>query len=353
MQKRLRLSLGMLLAVVASLLMMGQVASADQGVGFEITPVQSSSQVDKRLSYFDLKLKPRQTQTVAVKIHNTASEPITINIGIAKATTNINGVVEYKHTNNRSANLPYDISKLVTTDEPQVKLAKGQVKTVKFQIKMPAQSYQGILAGGITFLKKATATDTKKAVAVNNQYAYTEAVILHGSKDLTTNQLTMNKITVKQLNGRNAINFPLVNHTAAYLNKVQTNIKIYHRGGSQVVYHQKLANGQMAPNSIYKLPLQTGEKALAAGKYTAVVKVTSKKQHWQFKQNFVITKGQADTLNKTAVLKQGPNWWLYIGIGLLLLLLIILVIWYIRRKQKKIRSLEKQLAEKNRQDSES
>nr|WP_252263334.1 hypothetical protein [Lactiplantibacillus plantarum] len=42
MQKRLRLSLGMLLAVVASLLMMGQVASADQGVGFEITPVQSS-----------------------------------------------------------------------------------------------------------------------------------------------------------------------------------------------------------------------------------------------------------------------------------------------------------------------
>ncbi|MFW2845392.1 DUF916 and DUF3324 domain-containing protein, partial [Lactiplantibacillus plantarum] len=64
-------------------------------------------------------------------------------------------------------------------------------------------------------------------------------------------------------------------------------------------------------------------------------------------------KGQADTLNKTAVLKQGPNWWLYIGIGLLLLLLIILVIWYIRRKQKKIRSLEEQLAEKNRQDSES
>lgn len=156
MQKRLRLSLGMLLAVVASLLMMGQAASADQGVGFEITPVQSSSQVDKRLSYFDLKLKPRQTQTVAVKIHNTASAPITINIGIAKATTNINGVVEYKHTNNRSANLSYDISKLVTTDEPQVKLAKGQVKTVKFQIKMPAKSYQGILAGGITFLKKAT-----------------------------------------------------------------------------------------------------------------------------------------------------------------------------------------------------
>ncbi|KLD59522.1 cell surface protein [Lactiplantibacillus plantarum] len=69
-----------------------------------------------------MKLKPRQTQTVAVKIHNTASAPITINIGIAKATTNINGVVEYKHTNNRSANLSYDISKLVTTDEPQVNL---------------------------------------------------------------------------------------------------------------------------------------------------------------------------------------------------------------------------------------
>ncbi|WP_232539251.1 hypothetical protein [Lactiplantibacillus plantarum] len=64
--------------------------------------------------------------------------------------------------------------------------------------------------------------------------------------------------------------------------------------------------------------------------------------------NLPITKGQADTLNKTAVLKQGPNWWLYIGIGLLLLLLIILVIWYIWRKQRKIKSLEKQLAEKDK-----
>lgn len=135
MQKRLRLSLGMLLAVVASLLMMGQAASADQGVGFEITPVQSSSQVDKRLSYFDLKLKPRQAQTVAVKIHNTASAPITINIGIAKATTNINGVVEYKHTNNRSANLSYDISKLVTTDEPQVKLLRGKSRRSSFKLR--------------------------------------------------------------------------------------------------------------------------------------------------------------------------------------------------------------------------
>nr|WP_225368126.1 hypothetical protein [Lactiplantibacillus pentosus] len=60
----------------------------------------------------------------------------------------------------------------------------------------------------------------------------------------------------------------------------------------------------------------------------------------------MITQGEATNLNQTAVLKQGPNWWLYIGIGLLILLLIILLIWYIRRKQKKIKELEKQLNDK-------
>ncbi|USJ85815.1 DUF916 and DUF3324 domain-containing protein [Lactiplantibacillus pentosus] len=347
--KRLRALLATALVSVMSLFMggMAQSAKADSAVGFEISPVRSSSQVDSNVSYFDLKLKPKQTQTIAVKVHNTSNAPITINVGISKATTNINGVVAYQRaTENKSADLPYDLAKLVTTDQSEVKLDKGQVKAVKFQIKMPAKSYDGILAGGLTFLKKATAAETKKAVAVNNQYAYTEAVILHGDRDLTTNHLTMNKITVKQLNGRNVINFPLVNHTAAYLNKVQTKIKIYHRGGQKVVYHQNLTNGQMAPSSIYKLPVRTGQNALKAGKYTAVVKVQSKKQHWQFKQNFVITQGEATNLNQTAVLKQGPNWWLYIGIGLLILLLIILLIWYIRRKQKKIKELEKQLNDK-------
>nr|WP_260212735.1 DUF916 domain-containing protein [Lactiplantibacillus pentosus] len=169
--KRLRALLATALVSVMSLFMggMAQSAKADSAVGFEISPVRSSSQVDSNVSYFDLKLKPKQTQTIAVKVHNTSNAPITINVGISKATTNINGVVAYQRaTENKSADLPYDLAKLVTTDQSEVKLDKGQVKTVKFQIKMPAKSYDGILAGGLTFLKKATAAETKKAVAVNN-----------------------------------------------------------------------------------------------------------------------------------------------------------------------------------------
>lgn len=349
MQIKLRHMIGALLVTLMTVLVgtSVQAASTSEGVGFEITPVQSSSQVDKQVSYFDLKLKTDQTETVAVKVHNTSNEAMTVYVSTSKATTNINGVVEYKKsTANKSVALPADLGQMVTTKSAEVVLKAGETKTVEFQVKMPSKDYNGILAGGITFLKKASATKSTSTMAVNNQYSYTVAMVLHGKQDLTKNKLTLKQIKVNQINGRNVIAFPLANHTAAYLNKVQTKIKIYQRGSSKVAYQQTLKNGQMAPNSIYKLPVRTGEDALKAGKYRAVVNVTSKKQHWQFKQNFEITSSKATTLNKTAVLKQGPNWWLYIGIGLLLLLLILLLIWYIYRKQRKIKELEQQLKEK-------
>ncbi|WP_181186375.1 hypothetical protein [Lactiplantibacillus pentosus] len=55
--KRLRALLATALVSVMSLFMggMAQSAEADSAVGFEISPVRSSSQVDSNVSYFDLK----------------------------------------------------------------------------------------------------------------------------------------------------------------------------------------------------------------------------------------------------------------------------------------------------------
>ncbi|AVK63796.1 cell surface protein [Lactobacillus sp. CBA3606] len=320
-------------------------------VGFEVAPVTSSEQADKSLSYFDLQLAPKKTTTLAVKVKNTSDKAITVHTAVAKATTNLNAAVEYKRIiADKSIDLPADFEKLVTTEMTQVKLKKGETKVVTFKVKMPAKTYDGVVVGGLTFLKKTEKAQTKSAMAIKNQYSYTIAVVLHGKKDLTKNRLTLGAIKGSQSNGYNQITLALENHTAAFLNQLKTNVKIYQRGGSKVVYKQTNEHGQMAPSSIYELPLKVGKTALKPGKYTAKVKVTSKKQHWQFDRNFTITSDQAKKLNKTAVIEHKTNWVLWIAIGLLILILLLLIGWYIYRKQRKIKELERQLKEQNKSE---
>ena len=346
MISRVKLTIFTAIIALMAIFTGAQAATSNNTVGFEVEPVASSYQVNSKVSYFDLKLKPGQKTNIAVKVKNTSGKALTINTSAATATTNINGVVEYKEVKaDKSIDLPANLSKLMTTKTPKIKLKKGETKTVTYQVKMPKKAFSGQLAGGISFLKKADKAKSKSAMGVKNQYSYTIAVVLHGKKDLTKNKLTLGQVKASQNNGRNAISLAFENHTAAFLNQVKTNVKIYHRNGSKVVYHQTNAHEQIAPNSIYKFPLQVGDTALKPGKYTAKIKVTSKKQHWEFTRNFTITAAEADKLNQNATI-QHHNWWLWIGLALLLLLLILLLIWYLRRKQKRIKELEKQLEDK-------
>ncbi|WP_338209235.1 DUF916 and DUF3324 domain-containing protein [Lactiplantibacillus paraxiangfangensis] len=333
-----------LLAGVA-MLSWGQPGSANT-VGFEVAPVASKYQVDKAVSYYDLKLKPDQTTTLAVRITNTSTQEITVHTGVATATTNPNGVVEYQAApTGKNIDLPANVSQLITTTDDKLTLAKGASKIVTFKVKMPAHKYDGVVVGGLSFLKKAAGQQRKSAMAIKNQYAYSVAVVLHGDQPLAKNRLTLGKIDATQNNGYNQISLALQNRTAAFLNQVKTDVKIYRRGGQKVRYKQVNQHGQIAPNSVYELPLRVGRNALKPGAYTAKLAVTSKKQHWTFTKDFEITSARAKQLNKTAVIDHHVNWWLWISLGLLTLVLL-WVAWYIHRKQQKIKRLEEQLKAK-------
>ncbi|VDG21276.1 cell surface protein [Lactobacillus sp.] [Lactiplantibacillus mudanjiangensis] len=341
-----RVKLTILTVIIGVMAMVTGAQAANSGVGFEVAAVRSSRQVNQQVSYFDLKLKPGQTTNIAVKVKNTSDHAITVNTAVSKATTNNHGVVEYKKIkSDLSVDLPANFEQVVTTKTRKLHLAKGATKTVTYQVKMPKKRFSGVLVGGLTFLKPADQQKSKSAMAVRNQYSYTIATVLHGTKDLTKNNLTLGKVKASQTNGHNAISLFLENHTAAFLNQVKTKVKIYQRGGQKVVYQQTTSNGQMAPSSIYKLPLQVGQTKLKAGKYTAKVKVTSKKQHWTFTKDFTITSDEANKLNQRANLPQS-HWLRWLLLGLLLLLLLLLLIWYIHRKQKRIKALEQQLKDK-------
>lgn len=335
------------LVLLVSVLVNANAVDAATNAGFEVIPVTSKQQLNHEVTYFDLKLAPDQATTVTVNVKSTSQKPITIEAAVAKATTNTNGVVEYKaFKQNKSTNLPANIEKVVTTDQSKIVLQPGEVKPVTYQVKMPRVVFDGVLVGGLNFVKKVTDDQMKtdSGMGVRNQYAYTIAMVLHGQNELTKNELSLRQITTRQINARNVISIPLNNQTAAFLNKVTTKVTITKRGQAKVIYTQKTADGQMAPNSVYDLPVRIGETAFKPGQYTAQVEVTSKQQHWQFTKDFTITRNQARHYNQKAVIKEDDSWLglSLIIIGMVLLFGLVIVIYW--RKQRRIKLLESELA---------
>lgn len=320
-----------------------QAFAAGTGMGFEVYPAQSDSQVNNKVTYYDLKLNPGETTELAIKVKNTSDKPIVVNTAIGKGTTSTSGLGVYKQVDNKSIDLPYNIEKYVTTKTAKIDLGVDESKKVIYTVKMPDKAFDGVLAGGMTFLKKADASDKSKGMSIANQFSYTISLVLHGKKDLDENKVTLGKVKADQLNGRNAITMPIQNETAAYLSQVKTNVKVSKKGSDQVLYKQSGEKYQIVPNSVFNLPVRIGEVKFKAGDYTANVEVQSKGQKWHFTRDFTITNDEANQLNKTALVKE-DNTWLYIlfaCIGITLLILLFSIIYV--RKQRKIKVLKAEL----------
>ncbi|GEK37813.1 cell surface protein [Enterococcus thailandicus] len=320
-------------------------------VDFQVNPLPSEKQVDKSLSYYDLQLKPKEATELVVQVTNNANHPIVVDTNVDHASTNSNGVVEYKNSQQfEVANLTNDMKQLVKVQVDKIALKANETKELTYTITAPEKTFDGVVAGGINLIEEISketqdSAANKSSMAVQNQYGYTIALILHGEKEITKPIVEAGKIKVEQINGRNSIKFPLKNTSAMFINKLNVKGDIRKADEEKVLYTTKIENGQQAPNSVYNFDIRTDGKELSPGKYTATLTAESKGEKWEFKQNFTISKKTAADLNKTAITKEEDHTMLYLILlvcGILLLLFIIIFI-YIRKKNQKIKKLMNEL----------
>lgn len=319
-----------------------------QDADYEVKAIPSIKQVDKTKTYFDLRLTPEETHTVKVKVTNKSDQERTINTKVKTATTNSNGVVEYINSDqNQSIDLPYDLSKLVKANTPAITLAPHESKEVDYAIAMPKKDFSGILSGGIIFTSDSMeekSAESTADVAIKNQFGYVIALVLHGEKEVTPD-LQLSKVNLGQINNRNTVFAQLTNPKAAYLNKLNVNVKISKKNTDKVLYETEKSDLQMAPNSVFNYPVSLQETEFKPGKYVLAVHAESKGKTWDFEEEFEIKATEAKKLNDQAYIHQDKNnYLLYIILLFVLFVLILLFVLY-RRRQQKINALEEQVAE--------
>ena len=318
------------------------------------------NQVNKGVSYFDIKMDQGAKQALHVDLRNDTEKEVAVDVGIASATTNINGVVEYGQNAIKPArSLAFNMKDYVKTPA-QVKIpAKGST-VLNLDVTMPSKPLHGVMAGGITLKEHQpgdqAAKDAGKGVAINNRFSYVIGLLMQQSTDQVAAHVKLNDVKPSQINYRNVILASMENDAATFVNKVAVDAKIMAKGSDKSVYQVAKEGLQMAPETTFDFPIALEGKTLKPGTYVAHLEVYGNQQadggmtrktadgkqhyhdHWTLTKQFTITDKVAKNLNQKDVsIKKDNSWQLYALItvvAVLIMIVALLLVIVFKRKKK-------------------
>ncbi len=332
--------LAKLMITIALFLPLLEITAQASELNFSVIPIIPETQFNKNKSYFDLKLGAGQIQDLEVTLKNSTDKSISVETTLNRATTNLNGVVEYGKTNTeKDSSMVNNIEDYVQIREQEVLLNPNEERTIKLKVTAPKEEFEGVMVGGLTFKEKIGAMEKEKkndTLTIENEYAYVVGVVLHGNLDVAKPQLALNEVEASQVNARNVINANLQNKTSTYINKMEINAKITKKGSKNLLYSVEKKDMQMAPNSNFNFPISLQGKRLEQGIYTLEMEVTSLTETWEFRKDFAITKEAADKYNKmdVSIEKEDTYRYLWILIGILFITTGIVYLIYLNRKNE-------------------
>jgi len=170
-------------------------ATAPATVNYSVSPEAATNQIDKKITYYDLKVTPGQTETIKFKINNADVTDHTYSIAINRATTDVNGVIDYTRSNvKHDADLKYNIEKLVTYPK-KISVGAKSSKEVAIKLNMPKGNFSGELLGGILVDEDNQANNkAPKGVTLKSKYDYVIGLQLQQNTAAVKSDLKLDKV---------------------------------------------------------------------------------------------------------------------------------------------------------------
>ncbi|MED4632091.1 DUF916 and DUF3324 domain-containing protein [Peribacillus frigoritolerans] len=294
------------------------------------------NQINKKLTYFDLKMSPGSKQTISLTVKNTSSEEKKIMIEPNSAITNQNGVIDYsKHGHKKDSSLKYAFSDLISPKQ-EIVIKGNETKKVPFTIQMPKESFNGIILGGF-YVHEVNKEEKKKEnnkVQIKNEFSYVIGVKLTGTDEVVKPKLKLNEVQAGLMNYRTVVTANLQNTEAVIINNLDVNARITREGKKEKLHSTKKSKLSMAPNSNFDFPITWDNQKLEPGKYHLYLAITDGNQTWNFDKMFEIKGADAKAINKTAIEVEKDYTFLFIGLAVFILSLIIIIIILLKKKKR-------------------
>ena len=349
MKRPSKISLIMLLVVAICLVFERPVKASD--FNFTVETTTPDNQINSDVTWFNLLVEPGEVQTLELYLRNHMDEDIVIAIDIAAATTNLGGVVEYRTRDDidRDATLVHDLADLITFPD-EVEIPVGESVTLELELSIPAEDFEGMIAGGVTLSMQDLEADEDEAYGatrIRNRFAYEIAITLQISEDMPLPNFEVGEAWADYLNARNVIFVNIQNTEATFVTWVSLTGRVYPRGGTTWLWSEVTVPQSMmfAPNSNMDFPIHLNAVLMEAGDYTACVTVATsgleEEMVWEdLCTDFTITPEQAAALTMDNLNNLNPNYiWLLIALIVVLVSLFVVLDIFILRVIREIRAL--------------
>ncbi|MGM0255265.1 MULTISPECIES: DUF916 and DUF3324 domain-containing protein [Enterococcus] len=329
---------GLWLLVILFLFLPISAQAEETALNTHVTPLFPESQVDEGKGYYELLLAPGQKETLQLKVGNSSSEPINVQVTPHTAYTNTLGNVEYgKDAEEADPTLVHSLDELMTPSEV-ITLAGKETKVIDISLQMPKDAFEGYLAGGlrITEVKEEEESEAPEGegVAIKNEFAHVVGVVVSNTRDSVQPELELLDVFADQLNYRNVISATLQNFTPTFVNQLAVEATVKRAGESDVLYEASKEKMQMAPNSNFNFPISLEGDRFRSGNYVLELTAKSGDNEWSWTREFTIDADDARKLNREDVMiDNSPNWWM-IGALILLTLLVVILLYLALKKRR-------------------
>lgn len=301
---------------------------ANEGIYFSVSSVIPENQINKNLSYFNLKVAPSSSQELKIKIFNNKKHEIKVKAMVTSATTCLNGFISYTNLMNYDESLKYPLPDILKLNQSEYIVPAGGMKTATAMLNMPAEIYDGIILGGLVFTKADddnSEIEEKKqsAVQIENEYQYVVGVMLSENDNKVIANMNLKYIKSTLVNYHTGLAVNLQNDTSVIIPNLKISATTYKKGSSEVYRFAEKENIKMAPNSNFDFMVDWQNHKFEAGEYRAHVVAQNEDYFWEWDENFTITPEQANETNRDAVdiISSNSNW-IYIVLAALVLILV-------------------------------
>lgn len=278
---------------------------ASEGVYFSVSSVIPENQIDKNLSYFDLKVTPSSSQELKVKIFNNKKHEIKVKAMVTPATTCRNGFISYTDFTNYDESLKYPLPDILKLNQSEYTVPAEGTVTATALLNMPEEAYDGIILGGLVFTKADDSSETKKenqgVTQIENEYQYVIGVMLSENDNKVNANMNLKYIKSTLSNYHTSLAVNLQNDTPVIIPDLKISGTVYKKGSSEIYKSTEKENIKMAPNSNFDFMIDWQNHKFEAGDYRIHVIAQNEEYFWEWDENFTITPEQANDANKDAV----------------------------------------------------
>lgn len=324
-------------------------ASGGGNVGFAVRAIIPENQRDIRQTYFDLRMQPSQQQDLVVEVMNSGNVEIEVQVSAISASTASNGLIDYRTANRHDTSLKVPFSSIATVQQPVMRIPAGQTQQAIISVNMPAESYDGVILGGLVFTKTPDSELTgedgqplgedQAGTMITNVYSYVLGAVLNESDVEVLPDFELVAVEGELVDySASAVHY-IRNKEAAIAKDIVVSLEITKKGSSDVVHRYNREGLEMAPNSLMALNTGWDPGVFEAGDYTSTVHMEQGGRAWDFTMDFTIAQDQALRINEEnlnlPVEANTTNWILILVIIVVVLLVLILVLWLIFGRKKK------------------